>query len=308
MVKLDILLVGGATQDIFLKAKSFIGNSLPMGEKLEAKEMIIATGGGASNVSVGLQRLGVKTGVLVLVGNDEAGKKIIDEFKEEEVKNLLDLREGLVTAQSFIFVSGAGERIIIEYRGGSNSLDLESEKILLGDIETKWLYVIDNLGEKSTANFKFLINWAKQKNISIVFTPNRKMIEERNEWLNLLKDVDVLIVNAEEGAKILDSGLEKQEMEIVKMLLEMVKGIAVVTAGKKGSWCAQKNNPEKIYFVPSPKDEIVDRTGAGDAYSSGFLAQYLKNRDIEEAMNLGTQNATSVVRYFGGKKGLLKHN
>src|SRR3989338_500552 len=44
MVKLDILLVGGATQDIFLKAKSFIGNSLPMGEKLESKEMIIATG------------------------------------------------------------------------------------------------------------------------------------------------------------------------------------------------------------------------------------------------------------------------
>ncbi len=303
---LEILVVGSSTQDIFLKARNFSGSCLPLGEKLTAEEMVVTTGGGASNVAVGLSRQGIKTGIITLTGNDEGGKNIKEEFKKENVYDLLSLKTDGATATSFIFVSKEGERVIIQHNGVSQDLDIEREKEILEPIKTKWIYIIDNLGKKSETNFKLLINWAEERNISVAFTPNKKMIEEKDRWIEMLKNVDLLILNSLEGGMILENRTEKNEAEMSKELSQMTKGVVVLTAGKKGSWCVQKENLQEVYFEPTPDDQIVDRTGAGDAYSSGFLSEYIRSGNIKKAMEFGTQNATSVVQYFGGKKGLLK--
>jgi len=77
---------------------------------------------------------------------------------------------------------------------------------------------------------------------------------------------------------------------------------AVITDGKAGS---QAFDGEKVYYFPSYTAPTVDTLGAGDAFGSGFLAGLIKSGDVAEALKLGSANASSVVRYFGAKPGLM---
>ena len=93
-----------------------------------------------------------------------------------------------------------------------------------------------------------------------------------------------------------------KEKEVFKVFDELVPGIAVMTKGTEG---VSVSDGRYIYTAGIPKSGYVDRTGAGDAFASGFVAAIINDADIKEAIQFGTANATAVVQQIGAKNGLL---
>ena len=85
---------------------------------------------------------------------------------------------------------------------------------------------------------------------------------------------------------------------------DAVRGIIVMSKGPRG---VEVSDGKTRYTAGIPDSPVVDRTGAGDAFGSGFTSGYIhSDGDMEFAIQLGTANATSVVQYFGGQQGTLK--
>ena len=128
-----------------------------------------------------------------------------------------------------------------------------------------------------------------------------------------MKDIDFLVVNEGEAASI--TGIPfKKENEVFKKLDELVPGIVAVTSGKKG---VTVSDGKFIYKAGIFKEKkIVDRTGAGDSFGSGFVAGLIRKREkfkggfpkpenVEYAIRLASANATSVVEHMGATEGIL---
>ena len=82
-----------------------------------------------------------------------------------------------------------------------------------------------------------------------------------------------------------------------------VKGIAVVTEGQKG---LVVSDGKKVFRAGIFKNKkVIDRTGAGDSFGSGFVAGLMRKNNIEYAIRLGLANAASVVEHFGAKEGII---
>ncbi|MEA3344202.1 MAG: PfkB family carbohydrate kinase, partial [Patescibacteria group bacterium] len=95
----------------------------------------------------------------------------------------------------------------------------------------------------------------------------------------------------------------QKEKKIFSKIREMCAGIIIITKGSNGSTVLNK---EYIYKAGILKSKAIDRTGAGDSYASGFISGFIKkDQDIEYAIQLGTANATSCMKQWGAKNGLL---
>ncbi len=331
--KYDIITIGTATRDVFLTSPLFkvlrdkrhlkkIGfatgeaQCFALGGKIEINEPALATGGGATNSAVTFSRQGLKTATLIKIGEDQAGKDILEELKKEKVDvltlnskfHILNSNNG--TAYSTILLAPGGERTILVYRGASE--DLLLKEISFDKLKSKWVYVSPGKMPLKTIN-KIFNHFHKNKTF-IAFNPSKHFIEMGLKKLKpLLKKTKVFILNREEASYLTGVDYHK-EKEIFKKLDEAVDGIAVMTDGPNGVLVSDCCN---IYKAGIFKEEkAIDRTGAGDAFGSGFVAGLMQTREkckkglcgidnVEYAIRLGSANATSVIEYIGAKKGIL---
>lgn len=308
----DVITIGTVTRDVFLKSGDFevVKNSnyrtgragcFVLGTKLEIPKVAIASGGGGTNAAVSFSRQGFKTGCIARIGNDEIGKEIIEELKKEGIDPLFQIDPEHDTAYSTILVAADGERTILEYRGANDFIN--EKEIDWNNLKSKWIY-IDSLAGNINLLEKIL-DWAKQNGVKTAFNPDKRLIKLGTGLHKYLEDINIFIANEDESAYV--AGIEYEEdkePEIFKKLDEVVKGIVVMTKGPRG---VEVSDGKKHFLAGIPDSPILDRTGAGDSFGSGFVAGYIENEgNIEYAIQLGTANATSVVQYFGAKQGLLK--
>ena len=150
-----------------------------------------------------------------------------------------------------------------------------------------------------------LLERAEKTGMKVAFNPGKRLIKMGKDLWPLLGKIDIFIANEDESAFI--TGIEyarEKEPEIFEKMDEIVKGIAVMTKGPRG---VEVSDGKTRYSAGIPDSPVKDRTGAGDSFGAGFVSGYIQSGgDIEFAIQLGTANATSVTRYFGAKKGLLK--
>ncbi|MBI4993985.1 carbohydrate kinase family protein [Candidatus Wolfebacteria bacterium] len=322
----DIITIGTATRDIFLKSPFFRivkdGNyfkkiGFPTGEaqcfalggKIDIEKPVFTTGGGATNAAVSFARQGFKTAAVVKVGNDFSGKEILNELKSEKVF-AFNLKSGEDTDYSTILLSPTGERTILVYRGASKSLALK--EIPFKKMKAKWVYITP--GKISFSVMGEIFDYFYKRGILIAFNPSKRFIElgisKMRPFLNKSK---VILLNREEASYLTGIDFQK-EKEIFKVLDKEVPGIVVMTDGENG---AVVSDGRKIYKSEIFKEKkVVDRTGAGDAFGSGFVAGLLQKGEkcekglcnidnIEYAIRLASANATSVVEHIGAKAGIL---
>jgi len=118
----------------------------------------------------------------------------------------------------------------------------------------------------------------------------------------LLKHIDIFAANKEEAAELVGMKSEEQE-ETLKKLAEICGGIVVLTDAHNG---VQVLADSVLYSAGVPDSPVVERTGAGDAFNSGFVCEYIRSDDIKKAIQFATANASSVVTKWGAKAGILK--
>lgn len=305
----DVITFGSATWDIsinsedskILRNTKFITNKgicYDLGSKISIEKIQFFSGGGGTNTAATFANQGFKTAYCGSIGADNSGKEVIDRLKKIGINiSLISMTKKEPTNHSIILNSGfGGERTILVYLGASELL----KNIKWNKIKTKWLYLAPMSGKLASFT-KDIVNFAKVNDIKIAFNPSIFQLDLDNIE-DIIEKVDVLILNQEE-ASILTKVPFKKELKIFKEIDEMCPGIAIMTKGIEG---VVISDGVSLYSAKPDKIKVVDRTGAGDSFGSGFISGLIKYDDIEKAIQLGMANANSCLRKRGAKNGLLK--
>lgn len=308
MSNFDIICIGNAKIDTFLtlhEANAYLRliketNELAIrfGEKIAVDKAEILLGGNAANVAVGISRLGLTTGIVAEIGKDEFARKIINTLSNEnvDISNIAQT-EGQQSSFSTI-INFKGERTIFsEHVIRKHNFNFEN-------IVTPWVY-LTSLGNAWPDAYNKTVDFIKKTKSNLAFNPGTLQIESgKNSIENVLSVTNLLFVNKEEGEKLLGYPHgQKSIEEIITNLQKFGPKIVVVTDGKNGSHVIDMEG--KVLEGEIIKATIVEKTGAGDAYSSGFLGAILHGEKIEEAMRWGAKNSASVIGKVGAQDGLL---
>ncbi len=316
----DIITIGTATRDVFLRGAIFKGISdphfskkvgfpsgiaqcFPFGGKVEIESPIITTGGGATNAAVTFARMGLHTASLFKVGFDTLGKEVISELKKEEVSPVAvrDTRHG--TAYSTILLSHSGERTVLVYRGASEKL--RSVDIPLKKLAAQWAYITP--GGIPFSVMSDIINTLIKNDTAIAINPSKDYLQLPVRKRQMIFDAaSVVLLNREEASYVTGIAYANTRA-IFKKMDALVKGIIVVTDGPNG---VMVSDGVRRYRAGIFKErDVIDRTGAGDSFGSGFVAglfgRTMSPEAISHAIRVGSANATSVVEHVGAKKGIL---
>jgi sugar/nucleoside kinase (ribokinase family) len=301
-MKFDVITIGTATMDVFLESPAKTEGKcqcLELGAKMEISEPVFSTGGGATNAAVTFARQGFKAASLFKIGRDLAGEEVLREMKKEKVSALAVKDGKLKTDYSAILVANGGERTILNYRGAS--ADLKESEIPFGSLNAKWAYV--SPGNLPLETIKKIFSHFSKIGASIAFNPSRKYLDIGIKKLEPLFNMsEVVLLNREEASELTGIPYGK-EKELFARLDKAVKGIAVMTEGQKGLVVSDGKTVYRAGIFKNKK--VVDRTGAGDSFGSGFVAGLMRKNNIEYAIRLGLANAASVVEHFGAKEGII---
>jgi len=297
----DVISFGSAVIDTFVNTEIGEKNhsfSYPAGGKILIRDLKFDIGGGGTNTAVAFSRFGFKTACICDVGDDENGKNILNLLKKEKITFLGEIDKSGMTGYSVILDSKEGERTILTYKGVNNQITLN--ELNLKTLKTKWLYY-SALLEKSFATQKKLAELMHKKGTKLAFNPSSYIIKNL-DFLPLLKICEVLIVNKEEAEMICKRF--KKKGDLFKSIYELGPKLVLIT---------DKNNPavcfdgkKKYSIIPHKNIKVVERTGAGDAFASGFVAGQIAGFSIEKSLELALRESESVIQYFGAKNKLLR--
>ena len=148
---------------------------------------------------------------------------------------------------------------------------------------------------------KDIVNSAKKNKTKIAVNLGNSQLSLSN-IKNILKNIDILILNQEEASTLANVPYLKKE-EILKKIRSFYNGIVVMTMGPLGVSVLDNNFLYNAGTIPA---KVIDRTGAGDAFGSGFVYQYIISKDIVKAIQFGTANSAGILPFWGAKTGLLK--
>lgn len=302
MKKPVMVCIGKAGQDVFLEGEVFkplkengvFYEHIKLGEKFYVDNATYSTGGNAPNAAVTFARQNLNTHFITVLGEDPGGHAILRALDQEHINtSAVSFDSEATTSFSTILLAPTGERTILDYPGttklGPEHVDLES-------LTCDWLYV-SSVG--SMAFLKKIMKAAHKKGIKIAFNPSSFELKHVQECADLLAYVTLFAVNKEEAQKFVDgAGVE----QLAKELAESVAYV-LVSDGPKGSVAT---DGFKIVKAGMYEDvPVKDRTGAGDAFTSGFISQIALGKSIEEAIIFASANSTSVVAQIGSKTGIL---
>lgn len=295
----DVISIGAATADIFVKSASLLKKghylSLKLSSKNEINESLICSGGGATNSATTFSRHGLRTAIVSLVGADPLSQYIKSDLRQENIDSHFVVENKKDTTDfSLILVANDGTRSILTNRGSTR---LESRNIPWAKLRAKWLYLTSLEGNLPL--LEKLIGHAKENNFQISFNPGLRELQQRRELIPLLKHLDFLLLNQQE-AEILVNLDHKSPL-----FWEKIKKLCPLTAVTNGRLGAKVLTPDQSLFSPILNTSPLDETGAGDAFGSAFVSGLLHHLSPDESLSWAIKNSASVVSALGAKKGIL---
>jgi len=253
--------------------------------------MKLIPGGSAANFAVLCKRLGAEAGFIGKVGNDSYGDALVEDLEKEGVDSKGIIRSDLPTGTVFIAVRKDGQRIMYAHSGAAN--DLQET-----DIDSDYLSGFDLLHLADLENVSVLTHAAKHFEGLVSLNAGALIAEKRKEALELIRNVDILICSEEEAEKL--TGTEGTD-HCLRALYNMGPKVVIITKGPRDS---QGFDGKEIYEAEVFNVNVVDTTGAGDAFSAGFIVNYLETKDVEDSMLFGNAVASSVIQHKGARSGI----
>jgi ribokinase len=264
------------------------------GEEIVIKGFEEEAGGSAANTIAALGKLGVDCGFVGKVGLDTDGERIITAFERDSVNTENILRVEGRTGNVFAFVDDTGERNMYVNPGVNDSL-------LLEELNNKYLqsseiiHISSFAGETSIETLKGIPRLRGKALLS--FSPGFLCARGLDFLMPLLKECSILFLNQKEafaltGEKPSRAGVLLKDLGVDK---------AVVTLGEKGCLIVDGDG---VHEVMGERAKVVDTTGAGDAFSAGYLFGSLNGLDVEICARIGNFVASKCVQQMGARKGL----
>ncbi len=303
----DLITIGDSLVDIFFiidegnsncsldrKTKKLCFN---YAEKMCIEHSTHSVGGNAANVAVGARTLGLKTAIVTELGDDINGQVVLDTLQKANIDlSLVTIHKNKETRYSVV-LNYDSERTILSYHAERNYKLPELP-------ETKWIYYT-SLGKNFEKLQKQLLAYLKKHpNVRLAMNPGSYQFANGLESIrDMLPLASVIIVNKEEAAKLVGKTARTSIKTLLKELGKRGAETVIITDSTRGSY--GMHGDTMLHMPPYPI-KAKARTGAGDAYTSGFLSATIHGNDLAEAMMWGTANAGGVIQEFGAQKGLRK--
>ncbi len=260
--------VGNANVDLLL----YVDEVPAAGQQVEARAFERRPGGAAANFAVAAAKLGASSALLCCVGLDEEGEWLLRELERQGVDTSLALRAEAPTGFSVVIVDGRGERAMVAHRGANALLNRAVER-LAPPLRADWVHAASVKPDVAEA----ALSAAKRLGATTSYDPGGAVARMGFEKLaGALKHADVLFLNEEEAAALAGSG-GGQGLERVRKLVRVV----VLKRGARGSaaWLGGS-----FAEAPAFKVEVVDTTGAGDAFDAAFALALSAGAGLQEAL------------------------
>ncbi|MDB5187153.1 MAG: PfkB family kinase, nonfunctional [Candidatus Saccharibacteria bacterium] len=308
MVK--ICAIGAASQDVFISGKGIRAQLDPqtneyvekfkLGAKLNVETITFATGGGATNAAVTFARQGLDSNFIGKLGHDIAASAVIAELDDEHVRTdevVYDATLG--TQYSTVLLADTGERTVLIYRGAAHTHNA-AEYSKIDYTKYDWLYISSFAGAMEALDA--VVTKAKANGVKIAINPGEGELAKMAQLRPLLEDVDIIFVNKEEAAQI----VEGTELEELARHMTNYVAVAVISDGPNGVVATDGKTVVRAGMYEDVP--VIDRTGAGDAFGSGFLSQWAQGKSLKDSIVFASANSTSVVTQIGAKGGILTAN
>lgn len=307
----DLISIGDARIDNFVHLpKAHISCSLNKekcelclnyGEKIPVDDIRSLPAGNNNNNAVGAARLNLKTALYGNIGGDTNGKMLLEHLKTEGVDTrYVVVNKGVATEQSIV-MDYQGERTILVYHypWDYNLPDLE---------KTKWVYFSSvSYSYSKTPLISQIENYLERVGANLIYAPGTNQLKSGvKKDPRLLSLTALFIVNKQEAKKILEiaEGRQVEIKSLLRGLADLGPKMVVVTDGEDGSYGF---DGEKFYSLKIFPAELLEMTGAGDAYATGLLAGLFRGNRLSEAMRWGAVNGAAVVERIGAQTGLLTY-
>jgi fructokinase len=308
---MKILGIGNAIVDVICKVDdSFIKkNNLTKStmklffDEKEFKNLLInlkiektVSGGSVANSIVGLSQLGDKVGFIGKVSDDDFGGKYEEGLKKENVEYFYSKKkEELPTGTCLILVTPDSERTMCTFLGTAGKInedDVNIEAIKKSEIIFLEGYLWDE-GDPKKAFDKAINNSNKvAMSLSDQFCVDR----HKTHFLELVRNkLDITFANEQEMTSLIEA---KNFSEVISFSKQINK-LVVVTRGDKGAVAIQGNKVIENGIIKNLK--ILDLTGAGDLFASGFLHGYINKLSIKESLDKGTEMSAKIIQQIGAR-------
>jgi sugar/nucleoside kinase (ribokinase family) len=313
--RIDVLTLGNAIVDVlahtdeaFLLQKKVHKGAMQLIDETRAEELygdmgpaIIVSGGSGANTAAGVASFGVKAGFIGKVKNDETGKLFAHDLRAIDVHyDVKPAEDGPATARSFILVTPDGERTMNTYLGACQNLtpdDVNPETVRASSIVYLEGYLWDPPAAKEA--FRKAVKIAHEAGNKVALTLSDAFCVDRyrDEFLGLMRDgsLDILFANIHElqslyGTSDANTALSAfREENVLGAITRSAEGALIVSRGETKA-------------VPAfPVERVVDTTGAGDLFASGFLAGLVNNLDLTDCARLGGLAAAEIISHLGAR-------
>ena len=307
MVKIfDVICIGAALVDIIAQVVRHPFDD----DEVFVSDLTILSGGAAANTAYACAKIGLSTAFIGKLGeNNTFSEKIINDFKVVSVDTrLIKYSKEYSTGSAFVALNQKGERRIYAYSGAANYLSKKdiSEK----DLKNTKIIFLSSL--RNLEPLQRAAEIGKDINIPVILNPGMLIVDQGfTKIKKLLEKIDVLILSQREYRtlfKIKENELsEELIVKYSRKLFYLGIRVVIVTLGEKGSFFITKKGNG---LIPSLElDNIIDTTGAGDAFSAGFMYGLVQSRifDVDHLrsyLKIGNYLAGNCIQKIGARNGI----
>ena len=293
--------------DIFLSKNKLVKGSMKLIEKNEFESLKnsikiekIEAGGSIANTMAGISYLKGNASFIGKINTDEFGKIYRKSLEKINVNfSYVEKDENLPTGASIIFITPDSERTMCTYLGISSQLsknDIDEKNIKDYEI----IFLEGYLWDKGMSEqmFKHVINLAKKNNVKIAMSLSDIFCVSRHRedfFKLLINDLDILIGNENEINELMQKNNLLDSIQELKKINKLI----VITRSENGSLAILNNEITNCESVKIEK--ILDLTGAGDLFASGFFKEYLDKSDIKKCLQTGSTLAAKVIQKIGAR-------
>lgn len=308
----DVLSVGDIVSDAFIKLKDDsaftyadendkqilameLGAKLPF-DRVEVKAAV----GNASNASVSFARLGLKSGLVSNVGGDSAGRDMINTLHSEKVDSrFVRINPDHNSNYHYVLWYKEERTILIKHE----EYDYHWPDFKPNELP-RWVY-FSSISENAVGMHDEMAEWfEKHPDVRLAFQPGTFQIAAGADRLaRLYKETDIVLLNREEAVLVTGGDYENLH-DLIDKLHALGPKVVCVTDGPDGAYASDGNERFKMPAYPDPAPPF-ERTGAGDAFSSAFVAAIIKGANVESALQWAPINSMNVVQHVGARDGLL---
>lgn len=313
--RLDVLAIGNAIVDViaiaddrFLAAEKMTKGSMQLIDAVQAERLYDrmppgreTSGGSAANTVAGLAALGLRTGFIGQVAEDQLGEVFAHDIRALGVDFFTPpMKDDVATARCLILVTPDAQRTMNTFLGASQYLPaaaLDSNQVESAAILYLEGYLWDP--EEPRAAMERAIAIARGAGRKIAFTLSDSFCVERHrDGFNALIDlgkIDILFANEDEILSLTQTGDVETAIQAVAGKIPLL----VVTRSEKGALAVEGGR--RVEVPAEPVAQVVDTTGAGDLFAAGFLAGQVQGRSLEQSLRMGAIAAAEVISHYGAR-------